>query len=97
MSTIIHGDFDVGKCDKKYFHIGSNGRRYMDFKIMPSPNSKFGTEFMVLQRVSKEARLAGVRDIIIGNAKTMFSKDEPTPFDEEEPEAKLVKKSKIPD
>lgn len=97
MNIIIHGDFEVGKVDKAHFHIGSNGKRYMDFKIISSPNSKFNTEFMFMQRVTKEARLKGVKDIIIGNAKTVHVENEPTPFDEEHSKPPLPKKNNIPD
>lgn len=91
MNPIINGDIDIGKCLKEHFRIDGNGRRYMDIKLYPTPNSKFGTDYMVIQHVSKEARLAGIKGPIIGNARIAKPITEDTPFDEP-----IKKKSDIP-
>lgn len=79
----IYGDLCVSKAEKEHFRTGKDGRRYMDFKLVPTNKTKHNHDFMVVQNVSKEARDKGIRGPILGNADIYFSKDEPTPFEED--------------
>jgi len=62
---------DVTKLDKNRFFKGQNGAVYLDAALIETPTSKYGDSHMIVQSVSKEERLAGVKGAIIGNAKTI--------------------------
>ena len=73
MNTIFV-KIDVTKIDKARLFKGKKGT-YLDATLVPSQNDQYGNDFMVVQSVSKEERLAGKRGTIIGNAK--FAKRNP--------------------
>lgn len=80
MSQMISVRVDVTKIDKSKLYKGAKGT-YLDIVLMPSRDSKFGDDFMVVQSVSKEEREVGKRGAILGNAKFIGKKQEsrPTP------------------
>lgn len=75
MSQLISVRVDVTKIDKAKLYKGAKGT-YLDIVLMPSRDSKFGDDFMVVQSISKEEREAGQRGAILGNAKFLGQKQE---------------------
>ncbi len=73
MASPITVKIDVTKIDKTRLFKGAKGT-YLDLILLPSQESKFGDDFMVIQQVSKEERLAGKRGPILGNAKYLGGK-----------------------
>lgn len=68
---------DVTKIDKARLYKGAKGT-YLDIVLMPSRDSKFGDDFMVVQSITKEEREAGQRGAILGNAKFLGQKQPPS-------------------
>ena len=73
---IISAKLDVTKLDKTAFHVGKTRAdgstpKYCDITLLENRNGKdqYGNDFMVVQDLGKERRLAGERGVIIGNAK----------------------------
>ena len=73
MASIISVKIDVTKIDKARLFKGAKGT-FLDVILLPSRESKFGDDFMVVQQVTKEERLAGQRGPILGNAKFIGGK-----------------------
>jgi len=72
--AVISASVDVTKIDKSRFFIGKpdeNGHssKYLDITLIPTPNSKYDDDYMVVQSVSKEEREGGMQGAILGNAK----------------------------
>lgn len=76
---IIKAKIDVTKIEKGRLFIGKNGAKYLDCTLLESRDGvdKYGNHFMIVQDVSKDERLAGVKGAIIGNAKKMESRTAP--------------------
>ena len=71
---MITGKIDVKKIDKARLYVGQKGI-YLDFVLIETPDSDFG-DYMIVQSISKEERLAGKKGEIIGNAKIFAKKNE---------------------
>jgi hypothetical protein len=70
MSTEIFAiKIDVMKIDKARLFVGKAGAKYLDAVMIPTPDSKYRDTHMIVQSVSKEERLKGIKGPIIGNAK----------------------------
>ena len=66
---IILGKMDVTKIDKARLFKGAKGT-YLDFALMEHDQpDQYGNDFMVVQSVSKDERLKGVKGAILGNGK----------------------------
>ncbi len=67
---IIKCKLDVRKIDKSKLFEGKSGT-YLDIDLLENRDGqdKFGNDFMVVQAVSQEDRLAGKKGAILGNAK----------------------------
>lgn len=61
---------DCSKIDKSKLFEGKNGAKYLDVILMDRDDA-YGNNYMVVQSVSKEERLAGKRGAILGNGKNM--------------------------
>jgi len=72
MSTIT-AKIDVLKVDKEKLFKGEKGL-YLDIALIPSPNSAYGDDYMVVQSVTKEEREKGIKGAILGNAKIRGAK-----------------------
>jgi hypothetical protein len=59
---------NVTKIDKNRLFKGEKGT-YLDIALVPTSNSTYGDDFMVVQSVTKEEREAGKKGNIIGNAR----------------------------
>jgi hypothetical protein len=59
---------NVTKIDKARLFKGEKGT-YLDIALVPTSNSTYGDDFMIVQSVSKEEREAGKKGNIIGNAR----------------------------
>jgi len=62
---------DVTKIDKSRLFEGKNGAKYLDAILWETNDDQYGNSHRIVQSVSKEERLAGVKGAIIGNAKTI--------------------------
>lgn len=70
--AIIKVKIDVTKIDKARLFAGKNGAKYLDCTLLGKDEpDQYGNDFMVVQDVTKEERLAGVKGAILGNAKHM--------------------------
>jgi len=58
---------DVTKIEKKHLFRANSGAVYLDI-VMFRNDGKFGDDHVVIQSVSKEAREAGEKGPILGNA-----------------------------
>jgi hypothetical protein len=72
---MLIGKIDVKKIDKKYLFVGSKGT-YLDLFFKPTPDSKYGHDYMIIQSIPENDREAGGRGPIIGNAKYLRAKPE---------------------
>ena len=63
---------DVTKIDKAALYKGNKGT-YLDAVMWPTPDSQYGDDYRIVQDLGKEARDAGKKGAIIGNAKNMAS------------------------
>lgn len=61
---------DVSKINKEFLFQGKTAK-YLDLILFESPDDKYGNDYRVVQGVSKEARAAGQKGAILGNAKIM--------------------------
>ena len=66
---------DVTKIDKKYLFKANSGAVYLDVVLFRN-DGKYGDDHVVVQSISKEAREAGEKGPILGNA-TLIT-EEPT-------------------
>lgn len=69
---------NVSKIDKAHLFEGKSGK-YLDVILFETPGDKYGNDYRAVQGVSKEARLAGTKGAIIGNAKIVGKKAESRP------------------
>jgi hypothetical protein len=67
---IISARIDVTKIDKSKLYKGAKGT-YLDITLLEGRNGpdQYGNDFMVVQDLGKEARQAGQKGAILGNAK----------------------------
>jgi hypothetical protein len=68
---IIRAKIDVTKIDKAALFIGKNGAKYLDITLLENRNGpdQYGNDFMCVQDLGAEARKAGRKGAILGNAK----------------------------
>jgi len=64
---MITGKIDVMKIRKDKLFTGAKGT-YLDITLIPTPTSEYG-DYMIVQDLGKEARQAGEKGPILGNAK----------------------------
>lgn len=70
--AIIKVKIDVTKIEKARLFEGKNGAKYLDMTLLGKDEpDQYGNDFMVIQDVTKEERLAGVKGPILGNGKKM--------------------------
>lgn len=73
---------DLSKIDEKFVTIGKDGRRYADFKIVDTPDSPYGHDFMVCQSLDKNSRAKAKetndwpKTPVVGNGKRMAAREE---------------------
>ena len=79
MSGPILIKLNVSNVDKAHLFQGKNGK-YLDVILLPNKGGadQYGNDFMAVQGVSKEARDSGVKGNIIGNARWMGARQQPT-------------------
>jgi len=68
-ARVMLGRIDVTKVDKGRLYHGEKGT-YLDVKLIPLADQKYGQSHMIVQQVSKEENEKGIRGPILGNAKT---------------------------
>ena len=76
MSEPIVVKIDVTKIDKARLYKGAKVT-YLDVILRPTPDSKYGEDYMIVQSVSKEEREQGVKGNIIGNARILQGQSAP--------------------
>lgn len=70
---------DVSKIDKTKLFRGAKGV-YLDCTLIETTNNQYGDDYMVVQDVSREERLAGKKGAILGNGKIWQKRDsDPAP------------------
>lgn len=80
MSKMIVGKIDCTKIDKTKLFEGKGGAKYLDVILIPTPDSRYGDDYMIAQSASKEERAKGKRGVILGNAKFLIPQGERTPY-----------------
>lgn len=78
---------DVTKIDKAALYKGTKGT-YLSLALIPTPRSPYG-DYMVVQDLGKEKRLAGIKGPILGNASEASSfrkKQQPPAYNASPPE-----------
>ena len=79
MPEMFKCKIDRKKLLEEFIFKANSGAEYIDFVMIPSKDSKYGDTHFLVQSVSKEAREAGKKGPIIGNAKTLERKSAPAP------------------
>ena len=74
----ITGKIDVKKIDKSKLYVGAKGT-YLDIVLIETTNNAYGDDYMIVQGVSQEDRLAGIKGAILGNAKIRGQQQAPRP------------------
>jgi hypothetical protein len=72
---MISVSINVSKIDKAHLYEGKQGK-YLNLVLWETPDDKYGNDYRVVQGVSKEARAAGTKGAILGNAKLVGKKPE---------------------
>jgi len=72
---MISVSINVSKIDKDHLYEGKQGK-YLNLVLWETPDDKYGNDYRVVQGVSKEARAAGTKGAILGNAKIVGKKPE---------------------
>jgi hypothetical protein len=67
---------DVTKIDKSRLYKGAKGT-YLNCTMIDTPTSEYG-DYMIVEETTKEEREAGKKGTILGNAKIIKPKSEPT-------------------
>ena len=73
--NIIRVKIDVTKIDKARLFVGKKGT-YLDATLLPTPDNQYGDDYMIVQDVGKEAREAGEKGAILGNAREVQSQQQ---------------------
>lgn len=68
----IAGKISMSKIDKAKLYQGRTDT-YLDFVLIPTKNSRYGDDYMVVQGVSKSDREKGIKGPILGNARIISS------------------------
>ena len=67
---VLLGRINVAKVHKSRLYHGEKGT-YLDVKLLPLADPKYGQSHMIVQQVTKEEHEKGIRGPILGNAKTI--------------------------
>lgn len=73
MSELIRVKINVSKIDKDRMFKGEKGT-YLDVTLIPTPDDQYGNDYRAVQDIGKEAREAGEKGPILGNAKFVGGK-----------------------
>lgn len=79
----INGGINISKIDKKYIITGKNGDKYINLRIVHTPQNQYGQDYMITQDVDKETRDKAKASgewpdtPILGNAKVWGDKPSP--------------------
>lgn len=68
---ILSAKLDLTAIDKSKIFVGKTGKKYIDITLLENKTGvpdQYGNSFMVVQDLGKEARLAGQKGPILGNA-----------------------------
>lgn len=95
MKTIIKGKIDVTKVTKDRLFQGKNGAKYLSITLLEVENDKYDNDFMIVEEVSKEERLKGIKGPILGNAKYFTQRAQVKPS-ETKPEVQDEEPSDVP-
>ena len=78
---MLTGKIDVTKIEKdRLFKSEKTGSIYLDIVLIETPESEYN-DFVILQSLSKEERLAGQKGHILGNADMVSKKSVDTVTD----------------
>lgn len=68
-------NLNVSKLEKEFFW-GDEGKQFADVMLFRTPDSEYGDAYVVTQSISREAREAGRKGPILGNARFFGRADE---------------------
>ncbi len=75
----IKVSIDVTKIDKSHFVVGAKGT-YVDMVLIPTPDNKYGDDYVVKQDIKPDKLPQGSRGIILGNARELKVESKNIPF-----------------
>lgn len=70
MSENIILKLNISKITQDRLYKGQTGN-WLECVLIPTTKDKYGNDFMLVESITKEERLAGKRGVILGNAKIM--------------------------
>jgi len=76
---MIIASIDLRKIDQSKCKTHTNGAKYCDIVLIESKQNQYGNDYMVVQGLPKEDRLAGKKGAILGNAKIFESRQSDQP------------------
>lgn len=68
---MITAKINCTKITKSRLFKGKDGAMYLDIVLLPSPNDKYGNDYMVIESITKEEREKGMKGVILGNGKNI--------------------------
>lgn len=71
---MINASINVKALNKEKFVKGKKGT-YVNITLIPTPDDKYGNDYVVVQGLSKEDREKGEKGAILGNAKNFKKKE----------------------
>jgi hypothetical protein len=84
---ILSAKIDLTAIDKSKIFVGKTGKKYIDITLLENREGvpdQYGNSFMVVQDLGREARLAGQKGPILGNAQYRV-KNSSSPAPQESP------------
>jgi hypothetical protein len=72
---IIKLNIDVTKIDKKRLHKGAKGTYANLTVLLRDTTDQYGNDGMIVEDVSQEERMSGVKGTIVGNVRVVKQKD----------------------
>lgn len=82
MSKNIHFSIRRESVIPDHMWVGEDGRKtYLDVRLIPIPDPRYGDHYMVTQSIPKEARDSGEKSPILGNARIEGHRDALNPDD----------------
>ena len=66
---LITGKLNIKKIREENLFTAESGAVYLDIVLVPTPDNKYGDDYMIVQSATKEERANGKKGEILGNAK----------------------------
>jgi len=69
IAKAIGGSIDVTKIDKEHITTDEKGRKWLRIRLVNTPESKYQSDYMIVQDLPKELREQGHQGAILGNGR----------------------------